>query len=75
MVAPSSTSPEMAAPVRSPPRKTVTVPPQECGRFCPTIRGGEDPDPLIRQRRDKVKEVSTGQARLSTVRWHPEACQ
>lgn len=40
------------------PRKVVTVPPKECGNYCPVIKGGEDPDPLIRQRRDKVKEVS-----------------
>lgn len=34
-----------------------TVPPEPSVRL-PKIVGGEDPDPLTRQRRDKVKEVS-----------------
>lgn len=45
------------ASANSAPRKIVTVPPRDCDGYCPVIKGGEDPDPLIRQKRDKVKEM------------------
>ena len=38
-------------------RKAVTVAPRECGTYCPVMTGGEDPDPEVRQKRDKVKEM------------------
>lgn len=34
------------------------VRPEDKGRL-PVVQGGEDPDPVARQRRDKIKEVST----------------
>lgn len=54
----SLAAPDAPPPANSPRRKAVTVPPRECSGYCPVIVGGEDPDPLIRQKRDKVKEVS-----------------
>ncbi|KAJ1521019.1 hypothetical protein ONE63_002731 [Megalurothrips usitatus] len=53
---PSLGSSEMGQ-ARSAPRRVVTVPPRGCSDRCPAIAGGEDPDPLIRQKRDKVKEM------------------
>ena len=54
----SVAAPGAPPPANSPRRKAVTVPPRDCSGYCPVIVGGEDPDPLIRQKRDKVKEVS-----------------
>lgn len=37
--------------------KVVTVPPAESDNY-PVVQGGEDPDPAVREKRNKVKEVS-----------------
>ncbi|XP_052131804.1 mannosyl-oligosaccharide 1,2-alpha-mannosidase IA [Frankliniella occidentalis] len=58
---PSPAFPEGASPAPAhgggAPRRVVTVPPRECEDSCPRTTGGEDPDPLVRQKRDKVKEM------------------
>ncbi|CAH0387452.1 unnamed protein product [Bemisia tabaci] len=47
--------------------KVVTVPPAESDNY-PVVQGGEDPDPAVREKRNKVKEM-TKHAWDSYVRW------